>query len=204
MPRPIDPSIKKHLIEKCLEVFIEMGIKDFSLRKIANQLDTSARMLIYHFGTVENLFAEIIMAYSHNEKSQFETMLNKQQCHTLKEFIGFNWTAYLTPEREKILTVFVEIYGQCLRDKEKYPHFFQELLFEWIEFVEDLLEQNFNIPASTKNTWATLIIGTCRGLLMDWLASGETKRIEESVALFQNLVETYEGVINLKESNTNE
>jgi AcrR family transcriptional regulator len=197
MARPVDPKIKEDLIEKCLEVFVEIGVKDFSLRKVANQLDTSARMLIYHFGSVENLFAEMIISYSHKEKCRFEAILNERQYYTLKEFIGFNWAAYLTPTRTKILTVFVEIYGQCLRDKTKYSHFFQKILFEWIEFIENLLDKNFNLSNASKTAWATLIIGTCRGLLMDYLASGETKRIQEAIALFQNLAEEYEGTDNL-------
>ena len=194
MARPADPKIKKLLIEECLEIFVDMGVKDFTLRKVADQLDTSARMLIYHFGSVENLYAEMILLYSDKEKIRFQKMLDDQQFYNLQEFIGFNWKAYFSPTRTKMLTALIDIYGQCLRDTEKYSYFFQKILLEWIEFVENLLNQKLNLSTVSKNAWATLIIGTCRGLLMDFLATGDTKRIQEAVTLFQDLAGNYQGI----------
>ena len=62
MVRSADPTIRIHLLDKCLDAIIEKGLSEFSLRKMAEQADTSARMLIYHFGSADALFAEIIVA----------------------------------------------------------------------------------------------------------------------------------------------
>ena len=55
MSRRADPKIKQHLLEKCLEGAIKRGSLSLSIHEYADIVDTSARMLIYHFGSKADL-----------------------------------------------------------------------------------------------------------------------------------------------------
>lgn len=192
MSRSTDPTIKNRLLEKCLDALINKGVSGFSLRKIADQADTSARMLIYHFGSADSLFAEVIIAYSRREKSRLRTaMAAQQEINSLEALIDFFWASYLTERRINVLRVFVEIYGKCLRDNAKYSAFFQEILHDWTGIVQQELEQRCGLQSIDSCTWATLIVAACRGLLMDLLASEETQRVEDAVTLFKKLGNMY-------------
>jgi len=192
MARPPDPTIKARLLEQCLDSLVEKGVHDFSLRKIAEQVGTSARMLVYHFGSAEALFAEMIMAYSRREKVRLQALADAQRnFDSVGAFIEFYWTSYLTEQRMNVLTAFVEIYGRCLRGRKKYAAFFQEILFEWIALSRQILEQRCGLHGRDSTVWATLIVAACRGLLLDRLASGETDRSGEAAALFQNITAAY-------------
>ena len=85
----------------------------------------------------------------------------------------------------------MEIYGQCLRDKEKYRAFFQEILYEWLGLLQEILEKRCGLSSNDSKSWSTLIVATCRGLLLDWLASDESQRIEDALTLFQSSASAY-------------
>ncbi len=53
---------REQLLERALEFLTGRGMGDISLRELAAALGTSHRMLIYHFGSKEGLFVEVVRA----------------------------------------------------------------------------------------------------------------------------------------------
>ncbi len=195
MARTADPSIKKKLLNRCLEATFDKGIAGFGLRKLAREAGTSARMLIYHFGSAESLFMEMIGEYSNREKSRFAARIDElDNMDTLGEFILFNWDAYQKEDRKKILISLIEIYARALGEREKHDAFFKEILFEWIELVECILRQKIGLKPADARHWSTLIIAVSRGLLLDWLASGDTDRADRAIAALAALADNQEGI----------
>ena len=60
MPRPVDPQIRKDLLASIVEAVEHLGLADFSLRPLAGAIGSSPRAILYHFGSKEQLVAEII------------------------------------------------------------------------------------------------------------------------------------------------
>src|SRR3982751_2586050 len=48
------------LIRKCLIYFLDHGVANLSLRPLAAAVGTSARMLVHHFGSKEQLIAAVM------------------------------------------------------------------------------------------------------------------------------------------------
>ncbi len=188
MARNLDPSIKAQLLEKCLAVVLRHGIADVSLRTLASEVGTSARMLVYHFGSAENLSMELIKAFSRQEKFGFQALLEKQAPgQTVGEFFQRHWEPFLADTYKPIFTLFFELYVRSLRDHETYAFFFDDVLHEWLALMENSLRERYGVTADA-SAWATLIVTAARGLLLDWLASGETERIRQAIEVFkQNL-----------------
>ncbi|MBD2731782.1 TetR/AcrR family transcriptional regulator, partial [Nostoc sp. FACHB-892] len=60
MSRPTEPQKKQELLEQCLSAAIEAGALDSSINIIANKIGTSGRMLVYHFGSKQELERQLI------------------------------------------------------------------------------------------------------------------------------------------------
>jgi AcrR family transcriptional regulator len=55
MPRTPDPAKQADLLKRCVEFALKTGSLDLRLETLADAVGTSARMLIYHFGSKEAL-----------------------------------------------------------------------------------------------------------------------------------------------------
>jgi AcrR family transcriptional regulator len=60
MSRPLEPEKKQALLEQCLEAAIVSGMIDLSINTIAKNIGTSGRMLVYHFGSKQELERQLI------------------------------------------------------------------------------------------------------------------------------------------------
>ena len=58
MARPSNPEIRARLREQAVEYVMSHGAADLTLRPLAKALKTSARMLMYHFGSREGLMRD--------------------------------------------------------------------------------------------------------------------------------------------------
>jgi len=189
MPRNLDPSIKAQLLEKCLEAVLQHGIADVSLRALAAEVGTSARMLIYHFGSAENLLLELVKAFSHQEKRRFQALFeNRDAGQTVGEFFQHHWQPFLADDYKPVFTLFFEFYVRCLRDQERYAFFFDDVLHEWRDLVEQVLRDRYGVTTDVSE-WTTLIVSMSRGILLDWLASGETERIRQAIEAFKHMLD---------------
>jgi len=80
MPAPAkrknDPEgLKKRIIAGALKTFAEFGMQGARLEQIAEQAETTKRMVVYHFGNKENLYIEVLEHVYHQIR-QHETALN--------------------------------------------------------------------------------------------------------------------------------
>ncbi|NJK44659.1 MAG: TetR/AcrR family transcriptional regulator [Pleurocapsa sp. SU_196_0] len=70
-----DPRIKAQLIERIAAYILRHGLQDLSLRPLADALETTARMLIYHFGSREQLIVEVLTHGQSQQQAIFERLL---------------------------------------------------------------------------------------------------------------------------------
>lgn len=190
MARHTDPSIKENLTEQCLDAFFQKGLQDFSLRNLAKAIGTSARMLVYHFGSAEGLLIAVIQHFSRKEKERFTVMMQEQDWEqSLGDFFYNYCHSSMRGDLKNAFILFIEIYARALRNPQGYTTFFKEVLHEWIGLIQQLLEQKFQVTSQESQEWATLVVGMARGLLLDWLASGDDERILKTVHQFKLLID---------------
>src|SRR5262249_7968128 len=65
-----DPKRKAKLLSKVADYLLRTGISDLSLRPAAAALGTSARMLIYYFGSREQMLIEAMAEIRARERAQ--------------------------------------------------------------------------------------------------------------------------------------
>jgi AcrR family transcriptional regulator len=167
MPRPVDPHRRAAVLARAADYVLARGLAGLSLRPLAKALGTSTRMLLYDFGSKEQLIHEILAEIRRREESLLEA-----EVHTLDDV----WRWIAAPEREPFLRLFFEMYVGALGRKEAEP-----LVRDWLEF----LRTSWRPPVDEAT--ATLMVAVVRGLLLDRLATGDRVRTDSALRRFAEL-----------------
>jgi len=164
MARPVDPTRRHDVLARAADYVLERGLAGLSLRPLAKALGTSPRMLLYDFGSKEQLVQDVLA-----EIRRREVTLLEAEVRTLEDV----WAWIAAPERESFLRLFFEVYVGGLGKGEAEP-----LVRDWLEF----LRTSWHPPVDEAT--ATLMVAVVRGLLLDRLATGDRGRTDEALRLF--------------------
>ncbi|PKL16832.1 MAG: hypothetical protein CVV49_14195 [Spirochaetae bacterium HGW-Spirochaetae-5] len=185
MSRTPDFKIKADILEKVIFSISYKGLNNLSLRDIAREVGMSARMLIYHFESYDNLINSIFIYLSTRHKNMIKDLLTENSDKTLGEVTQIFIETIYIDENKKYLLLFLELYVKALRDVEKYSDFFNEVLHNWIDEIENIISRKYGIKSKS---YASMILSFYRGLMLEWLASNDDKRIIESSRLFSVII----------------
>jgi AcrR family transcriptional regulator len=159
MARPVNPNRRSHTLAAAADYVLGYGLAGLSLRPLAEALGTSPRMLLYDFGSKEQLVSEVLAEIRRREERLLDADI-----HTLEEVWG--WIA--APEREAFLRLFFEVYVDAMKRGEASP-----FVREWVDFLVTRVDE----------ATATLLIAVVRGLLIDRLATGDRERTDAALLL---------------------
>jgi AcrR family transcriptional regulator len=185
MSRTTDYKIKEDILERVIFSISYKGLNNLSLRDIAREVGMSARMLIYHFESYDNLINSIFIYLSTKHKNMIKNLLTENSDKTLGEVTQIFIETIYIDENKKYLLLFLELYVKALRDVEKYSDFFNEVLHNWIDEIETIISRKYGVKSKS---YASMILSFYRGLMLEWLASNDDKRIIESSRLFSIII----------------
>src|SRR5271165_1824290 len=99
MARPSNPEIRTQLRERAIDYVLQHGFAKVSLRPMAKELKTNARMLVYHFGSREGLMREILLGLREREDAVIHRWFQKKKTPpSLAEFVRWYWRRLSVPE----------------------------------------------------------------------------------------------------------
>ena len=177
MARTPDPDIRAQLRDQAVEYVLSHGAGNLTLRPLAKALKTSARMLIYHFGSREGLMREILAGLREREDARVQTWLRtSQKRRTLPEFLRWYWQRMSAPRARPALRLVFELYGLALRHPQDYPGVLEEPLAHWQKLTEQI-----GVTAQVDTIEATLLLAATRGLFLDLCATGDRVRVENAM-----------------------
>ena len=98
MARPSNPEIRTQLRERAIDYVLQHGFAAVSLRPMAKELKTNARMLVYHFGSREGLMREILAGLREREDVVIHRWFQKKKTPpSLAEFVLWYWRRLSVP-----------------------------------------------------------------------------------------------------------
>lgn len=168
------------LRDRVLDYAIAHGIGDLSLRPLARALGTSARMLVYHFGSREFLLRAILEGLRAREDARIEDWWRTAAEPTLPKFVLWYWKRVSTPKARPALKLVFEVYAMALRS----PHRFPGVLESPVAYWKRLSRRAGVGRGRSVETEATLALAAIRGFLLDLAATGERTRITRAVEAF--------------------
>jgi AcrR family transcriptional regulator len=187
MNRPKDPELRQRLLERAVQYVLRHGIGGLSLRPLASEIGTTARMLIHHFGTKEALIAEVLLAIERGFAER--TAVHRTQTRSVSETLAGMWRETAAPAMEPALRAMFEVWGQALLQPLRYRAFLDSMADPWIELLQRRLEQAGHTPAAA-TVLATLVVGAFQGLQLVRLTSGDDARSEAALRELLRRVDT--------------
>jgi AcrR family transcriptional regulator len=164
---------------------IEHGLADLSLRRLAAGIGTSHRMLLYHFGSKDELFQAILRAARTREQERAATSPNDRRAPS--DNLRRTWQYLSGPREHAFWRFYFEVHGLALQNPERYPDVLHEGVHDWLGTTRDLLIGDGATPEQATAV-ATLIVGAFRGLMLDLLQTGERERVDAGFEVLATMI----------------
>ncbi|WP_243740892.1 TetR/AcrR family transcriptional regulator [Streptomyces sp. 8K308] len=180
-----DGNRRARLLEAAVDHVAAHGIGDLSLRRLGAAIGVSHRMLIHHFGSKEQLLAEIIRT-SERRQRDLLAQLRLEPGLSPADVARRLWRRLTDPGLAGQERLFFEICGHALRGRLEAAPVLEGLVTDWLEPLV-AAETAAGADPVTAGNRARLGLATVRGLLLDLLATGDRAGVDAAMEEFLRL-----------------
>jgi AcrR family transcriptional regulator len=185
-------SARDRLLESVIEHVAGHGFADLSLRQLAEAVGTSHRMLIYHFGSKEQLQAAIVATIEARTRALATEMAaadDDAPPQPVGDQLRAMWAEIADPRNHAYERLFFELYGQGLHGRPHTKDFIDGVVTDWVEPLARIQHRN-GVPLRQARAEVRLGLAVMRGLLLDLLATGDRAGVDAAFEQFVSLVES--------------
>jgi AcrR family transcriptional regulator len=157
------------------------GLAELSLRPLAAAVGSSPRVLLFLFGSKDDLLRALLARARQDQLALLERMRAECAPADLATVVRSLWRWLTAPAHRPLLALWLEAYAQSLRQPGgPWANFARQTVDDW------LAELARAQPAARRRTTAgaaerTLALAVLRGALLDLLATGELARTTAAV-----------------------
>jgi AcrR family transcriptional regulator len=169
-------------LDAVIEHFTTDGLADQSLRRIAEAIGSSHRMLLYHFGSKDGLLLEVVREVEARTQARLAVVAEAAD-HQSDAVIRRMWSYLTDPELASFERLFFALYGRALQGDEAARPLLQGDIEQWLE-TNVALSVEMGMPDDFVRTHARLRLAVTRGLLMDLLATGDRAGVDAALEAF--------------------
>ncbi|GAB3431893.1 TetR/AcrR family transcriptional regulator [Flindersiella endophytica] len=176
-------SPRERLLAATIDHLATNGVADLSLRKVAAEIGTSHRMLIYHFGSRDGLLVAVVQAMEDRQRvalAEIESELAASGTISPASLTRTMWQRLADPELAPYERLFFELYGRALQGDPTVTLLLDGIVESWLAPTAQLLER-YGIPAGHARAQARLGLAATRGLLLDLLATGDRAACDAAI-----------------------
>jgi AcrR family transcriptional regulator len=154
---------REDLAQSATDYVLEHGLVGLSLRPLADALGTSDRMLLYHFGSKDDLVATIMRTSNDRSLSLLRAL---PPSAGVREAVLDLWQAMTSTLIAACSRLYVEAAALGFFGREPYAAVLRELNDEWMGALARHLVASGTEPAIAGRV-ATLVDATVMGLFLD-------------------------------------
>jgi AcrR family transcriptional regulator len=169
---------------RIIEIVRRDGLASFSLDKLAPQLGTSSRMLVYYFGSKDELLGRIVYAVREDIVRQLES----EPVGTISEAIDRWWQHYVANPTD--MQFFFHLTSRSFEEPEKFEEFSSTAVELWSSYFLRSLKGHVRSDTEAKAI-ARLVLATVRGLQGDLLISADKAHVERSLKVFKQVLQEH-------------
>src|SRR2546423_15611407 len=111
---------RDRLLQGCLTYFLRHGVANLSLRPLAADLGTSARMLLHYFGSKEALIAEVMERVQARLQNAFQVLNDSQNRRAGYDLLLSFWRILSNKHNQPFLRLLFEVQMLALQDPRRY------------------------------------------------------------------------------------
>lgn len=186
MPRTVNDRRPDELLDAIVDYVAEHGLSDLSLRPLAKQVGSSPRILLYYFGSKEELISKIFARI----RVQQQKWLDTAEESTLSETCLRVWRRMIRPEALSWFRLFFEAYGQALQQPKEHKTFLRNVTEDWIHPLSRSFEQS-GCSREFAQTMSTVVLAGFRGFMLDYCATRDLARIQKALDCWARALDVY-------------
>lgn len=174
---------REQLLLKCLRYFLKHGVANLSLRPLADAVGTSARMLVHHFGSKEDLITAVMEQVRARLQALFEPLIcSKSDTEPTEVMLAF-WKLTTSRKHLPYMRLLFEVQILAIQNPARYERYLIDTSSSWMGLVQRALPKGKRSAAL--GTLSTAVID---GLMLEYLSTGDLSRTSHAVELFLGLL----------------
>lgn len=166
------------LLQRVVEHLAAHGIADMSLAPMAEQLGTSKRMLLYYFGSRDQLLSEAIRASRPDVADLFSEV---SDAASLRRAAWALWEAITRGRQQRPIRILFQLLSLAPTQPDRYAAVAEEAVTAMVDPLV-VVYDGLGFDDLEARARASLLISGLRGLCLDRLVTGDTERIDAAAS----------------------
>jgi AcrR family transcriptional regulator len=171
------------LLARAIGHFAEHGVGDTSLRALAEEIGTSHRMLIYHFGSREGLLAAVVDTVEQGARDTLARMVEEAQAEADPLEAGLRYWHMVTDDALVYGPLFFELSSHAMLGLPHAAELRERLVTTWLGALETMWTTR-GVPPLAARQQARLDLAVARGLLHDLLLTGDRPAVDGAMQAY--------------------
>jgi AcrR family transcriptional regulator len=171
---------RQQILEAVVDYILEHGVKQLSLRPLAAACGTSARLLIYHFGSKEGVLAAAMGLLRDRLSAAVGSAQGARP--SPGALLLDMWRLAIRGKSRHALALLFEVLTLAMRDPAPYREYVEASRHTWRTLIEGVLPRT--LPSARRGQLSTYAIAALDGLLLDLLVTGDVQRTSAAMVLF--------------------
>lgn len=164
---------KRELLEAAYQYVLGNGLAGMSLRPLAKAIGSSPRVLLFLFGSKDDLIRALLARAREDELRYLEELRDGSEGLAPAGREVWSWLA--RPSHRALLALWVEGYARSLLGEPgPWADFGRDTVDDWLEL---LAARQLRDDVDER----TLLLAVLRGALLDLLATGDVERVTRAV-----------------------
>jgi AcrR family transcriptional regulator len=172
----------EQLRDAALDYLLQHGIADLSLRPMAQELGTSARMLMFHFKSREGLIKAMLEELHARLTTSFAKIASDDAKGRSGAPLQRFWDWASSERNLPALRLLYELQIIAIQNPAEYGRYLRKMSFDWQTAAFKALPN-----ASRDESLATLCIAVFDGLFLELMSTGERARLQRALSRFIQL-----------------
>lgn len=153
------------------------GIGRRPLRALAEEVGTSHRMLLHHFGSRDELLVAVVEEVERRQAAVFDAMPDDPAAA-----FAAMWADLRRPELRALERLFFECYARAAQGEVPFTRLLPAAVDGWLDAADR------HTGGAVDPALARLGLAVTRGLLLDLVATGDEAGVDAAAAAFADLL----------------
>ena len=176
MARPFDYAKRDELVKQATEVLARTGVIDTSLRTLAAEMGTSARMLVYYFGSKEQLILAVMNGLQEQNVPEPELYTTAEE---LRQWCLDDWHNITRGDQRSRLRILEQVFGAACGQDSPYARYTADTLAQLTHNAQLRMEA-IGMPRPVAETRARLALAAIQGLVIDFFTTDDHERVDDT------------------------
>ncbi|GAS95159.1 TetR family transcriptional regulator [Mycolicibacterium canariasense] len=181
--RAPDHEKREELLTAAGAVLARTGVLDTSLRTLAAEMGTSARMLVYYFGTKEQLILEVLNRRQRAAIPETDDLELPTSIEAHRQWCFEDWHACTRGERRDTLRVVEQVFGAACGRDSPYRAYTWETLSLLTRNSQARLEA-LGMPTHVAETRSRIALAAFQGFIIEFFTADDPSVVDETFARF--------------------